>query len=95
MQHANGVYDHIGIELGILVVGVLVADAKVESLRLAFGEVESRTAFQQEKTAVCLDLCTSASGTDVLGGCDIGLARRALGESVVALHEASRAANHE
>lgn len=95
MQHAHRVHDHVGVELGVLVVGVFVADAEVERLGLAFREMKTRTAFQDEEAAVGLGLGAGAVGARFLGGRDDGLAGRAFGESIVALHEAARAADHE
>ena len=95
VQHANGVHDLVGIEPGVLVVRVLVADAEGEGLRLALGEVEPAAAFQNEEAAVLFGFRALALGALLLCGRDDGSAGRAFREGVVALNEAAGAANHE
>ena len=95
MQHADGVHDLVGIEPGVLVVRVFVANAEREGLGLALGEMESAAAFENEEPAVFLGLRALALGTFVLGGHEDRGARGAFREGVVALDEAARAADHE
>ena len=74
---------------------MVVADAEVERLGLAFGKMETDATFEHEKTTVHLGLGAVTVGACFLSGLHDRVARRALGESVVAFHETARAANHE
>src|ERR1017187_3080681 len=95
MQHADGVNDLVGVEAGVLVVGIFVLDAKREGLRLALGEVEPAAAFQNEEAAIFFGLRSVALGTLFLGGCQDGGAGGTFCDGIVALDEAAGAADHE
>lgn len=95
VKQANRVHDFVGIEPGVLIVRVFVADVERERLGLALGEMETAAAFENEEATVCLGFGTVALGALVLSGQQHGGAVGAFGEGVVALHEAPGAAHHE
>ena len=68
MQQADGVHHLVGVEPGVLVVRVAVANPKREGLRLALGEMKTAAAFEDEEAAVFLGLRAFALGTLFLGG---------------------------
>lgn len=52
MQEPDGVHNVVGIELGELVVRVVLADAELERLGLALGEMEALASLEEEEAAV-------------------------------------------
>ena len=95
VKQADGVHYLVGIEPGVLVVRVALANAKGEGLGLALGKVETAAALEDEEAAVFFGLGPLALGAFVLGGRQDGGARGAFDEGVVAFDEAARAADHE